>query len=146
MFREVAEKLYSQTVVPKKDIQLFFFLVYERDHYYLVCFNTTTEHGNIEVIDYSEDSGDHTQLLKHLRSAFCNFMQYEGNVQSSVLSSDIKRMEHAAIDSPWKSTDINHLHCGIALMRIMETYMGLSKWPLGLKKNNVSLSSYMECP
>ncbi|XP_021716902.1 uncharacterized protein LOC110684781 [Chenopodium quinoa] len=146
MFCEVVEKLYNQSVVPKKDIQLFFFPVYERDHYYLVCFNTTTQYGNIEVIDYSEDSGDHTKLLKHLRSAFCNFMQYGGNVQSSVLSSDIKRMEYSAIDSPWKSTGINHLHYGIALMRLMETYMGLSKWPSGLKKNNESLSYYMECP
>ncbi|XP_021761727.1 uncharacterized protein LOC110726553 [Chenopodium quinoa] len=66
MFREVAQKLYSQSVVPKKEIQLFFFPVYEIGHYFLVCFNTTTEHGNIEFIDYSEDSGDHTQLLKHL--------------------------------------------------------------------------------
>ncbi|XP_021751272.1 uncharacterized protein LOC110716928 [Chenopodium quinoa] len=73
-------------------------------------------------------------------------LQYEGNVQSSVLSSDIKRMEHVTLDSPWKSTDNNHLHCGIALMRIMETYMGLSKWASSLKKNNVSLSSYMNCP
>lgn len=66
MFFEVAENLYMKSVVPHKDIQLFFFPVYEEDHYYLVCFNTTTLNGNIELFDYNEDAGDHKQLLKHL--------------------------------------------------------------------------------
>ncbi|XP_021745521.1 uncharacterized protein LOC110711456 [Chenopodium quinoa] len=54
MFCEVVELEFSKTIIPKKDIELFFFPVFEKDHYYLVCFNTTTDCGTIEVIDYSE--------------------------------------------------------------------------------------------
>ena len=47
-------------------------------------------------------------------------------------------MEISVINGSWKSSDKNHLHCGVAVMRLMETYMGCAKWDPGLKKNNVN--------
>ncbi|XP_021731264.1 uncharacterized protein LOC110698165 [Chenopodium quinoa] len=136
MFCEVVELEFSKTIIPKKDIELFFFPVFEKDHYYLVCFNTTTDCGTIEVIDYSEGPRENKKLLKNLKSAFSYFMNGEGSIQSVVLSKQIKSMESVVVDLPWKSSDDNHLHCGVAMMRHMETYMGLQKWNSGLNKNN----------
>ena len=66
MFCEVVELEFSKTINPKKDIELFFFPVFEKDHYYLVCFNTITDCGTIEVIDYSEGPRENKKLLKYL--------------------------------------------------------------------------------
>ena len=66
MFCEVVELKFSKTIIPKKDIELFFFLVFEKDHYYLICFNTTTDCGTIEVIDYSEGPRENKKLLNNL--------------------------------------------------------------------------------
>ena len=66
MFCEVVELEFSKTIIPKKDIELFFFPVFEKDHYYLICFNTTTDYGIIEVIDYGEGPRENKKLLKNL--------------------------------------------------------------------------------
>ena len=67
-------------------------------------------------------------------------MNGEGSMQNVVLSKQIKSMESIVVDLPWKSSEDHHLHCGVAMMRHMETYMGLQKWNSGLKKNNVRLT------
>ena len=59
------------------------------------------------------------------------------------MSKQIKSVESVVVDLPWKSSNDHHLHCGVAMMRYMETYMGLQKWNSGLKKNKVSLSHFM---
>ena len=52
-------------------------------------------------------------------------------------------MEFVVVDLTWRSSNVHHLHCGVAMMRHMETFIGLQKWNLGLQKNNVSLSHFM---
>ncbi|XP_021771924.1 uncharacterized protein LOC110736087 [Chenopodium quinoa] len=143
MFYDVVKFEFSRTFISKKDIDLYFFPVYESGHFYLVCFNTTTERGTIEVIDYKDGSKENKKFLKNLKSAFSYVMDGEGTIQSLVLSKQIKSMESVVIDVPWKSSDDTHLHCGVAMMRHMETYMGMQKWNSGLKKNNVSLLHFM---
>ncbi|KAL2939115.1 hypothetical protein RDABS01_022564 [Bienertia sinuspersici] len=135
MFHAIAEKELSKSLFAKKDIQLFFFPVYQNGHYFLVCFNMNTLHGTMEVIDWNEGCADYNKFVKNLKSAFSFVMDCEG----AILCKEIKNMGTALVPFPWKSVDENHLDCGVVLMRHMETYMGSRIWDSGLKKNDLTI-------
>ncbi|XP_021727235.1 uncharacterized protein LOC110694372 [Chenopodium quinoa] len=97
----------------------------------------------MEQSDQIGTKNEETEQDPKKKSAFSYFMDGQGTIQSVVLSKEIKSMDSEVIDLLWKSSDDDHLHCGVAMMRHMETYMGLQKWNSGLKKNNVSLSHFM---
>ncbi|KAL2929123.1 Xylose isomerase, partial [Bienertia sinuspersici] len=135
MFHAIAEKELSKSLFAKKDIQLFFFPVYQNGHYFLVCFNMNTLHGTMEVIDWNEGCADYNKFVKNLKSAFSFVMDCQG----AILCKEIKNMGTALVPFPWKSVDENHLDCGVVLMRHMETYMGSRIWDSGLKKNDLTV-------
>ncbi|KAL2933204.1 hypothetical protein RDABS01_016323, partial [Bienertia sinuspersici] len=135
MFHAIAEKELSKSLFAKKDIQLFFFPVYQNGHYFLVCFNMNTLHGTMEVIDWNEGCADYNKFVKNLKSAFSFVMDCQG----AILCKEIKNMGTALVPFPWKSVDENHLDCGVVLMRHMETYMGSRIWDSGFKKNDLTI-------
>ncbi|KAL2945283.1 hypothetical protein RDABS01_006041 [Bienertia sinuspersici] len=132
MFHAITEKELSKSLFAKKDIQLFFFPVYQNGHYFLVCFNMNTLHGTMEVIDWNEGCADYNKFVKNLKSAFSFVMDCQG----AILCKEIKNMGTALVPFPWKFVDEIHLDCGVVLMRHMETYMGSRIWDSGLKKND----------
>ncbi|KAL2893663.1 O-fucosyltransferase 16 [Bienertia sinuspersici] len=59
-------------------------------------------------------------------------------LQGSLVAKDICNMGTSCLEFDWKSSD-DHQHCGVALMRHMESYKGLKKWDCGLRRNDISV-------
>ncbi|KAL2929925.1 S-antigen protein, partial [Bienertia sinuspersici] len=69
------------------------------------------------------------------KSGFSDLIKRQGSLQGSLVAKDICNMGTSCLEFDWKSSD-DHQHCGVALMRHMESYKGLKKWDCGLKRND----------
>ncbi|PWA35976.1 ulp1 protease family, C-terminal catalytic domain-containing protein [Artemisia annua] len=128
--------LKSANVENISDIDLVFFpVLLEKSHYYLVVFNLKTP--KIEIIDNSKNGSEadmkerYGLSLKKLRKYFLLYLGVKDHPRLELL----KKVACNRLLMSWR-TEENCIDCGVFMMRHMETYMGYTSaknWKCGLK-------------
>ncbi|PWA71630.1 ulp1 protease family, C-terminal catalytic domain-containing protein [Artemisia annua] len=128
--------LKSANVEKISDVDLVFFpVLLEKSHYYLVVFNLKTP--KIEIIDNSKNGSEadmkerYGKSLKKLRKYFLLYLGVKDHPRLELL----KKVAFNILLMSWR-TEENCIDCGVFMMRHMETYMGYNSaknWKCGLK-------------
>ncbi|KAH6783648.1 hypothetical protein C2S52_008607 [Perilla frutescens var. hirtella] len=119
-------------------IDMFFFPILDREHYYILYFDMRKSGGT--VIDNSDERDDMDLRRKYgampfiLQKVFRNYLEVEA---IKVKATAVRRACIDRLQMPWRD-GANNNDCGIYAMRHMETYMGqaIKSWNCGLKKGN----------
>ncbi|KAH6822084.1 hypothetical protein C2S53_020094 [Perilla frutescens var. hirtella] len=122
-----------------RNIDMFFFPVLSRDHYYIVCFDMRKREALVidnsderEGVDIRQQYGS---APFRLQTVFADHLYMEGLKTKSLM---VRRACMARLEMSWRDTNNNN-DCGVYVMRHMETYMGQSvnAWKCNLEKGNV---------
>ncbi|KAH6783386.1 hypothetical protein C2S52_008345 [Perilla frutescens var. hirtella] len=123
-----------------RNVDMFFFPVLDRDHYYVICFDVRKSNAmlidnlaDVDGIDLRAKYGATSFILQRV---FADYMDAEG---LKLKSGAIKRACMDRLAMPWRDNENNN-DCGVYTMRHMETYMGQSvkSWDCGLEHGNVA--------
>ncbi|KAH6775547.1 hypothetical protein C2S52_013108 [Perilla frutescens var. hirtella] len=122
-----------------RNIDMFFFPVLSREHYYIVCFDMKKREAL--VIDNS-DEREGLDIRQHygsapfrLQTVFADYLYTKGLKTKSLT---VRRACMSRLEMCWRDS-VNNNDCGVYVMRHMETYMGQSvnAWKCNLEKGNL---------
>ncbi|KAL4561566.1 hypothetical protein LXL04_033735 [Taraxacum kok-saghyz] len=118
-----------------KKVDLVFFTVHQKDHYYLISMNL--KDPAIDVLDkrnsVAKISNAYKGVPEELILLFCSYLRKVKHKSASQL----ENVEPQRLKMNWRTRG-NYNDCGVFCMRHMETYMGDSSgnWSCGLHKES----------